>query len=58
MTGRIPLLLRSLPEFNDGRFDAAEFLDSRELQLVRDDIVSFYRKIFSDKDLSEGDHDQ
>jgi len=54
MTGRNPLLLRSLPEFNDGKFDAAKFLHSHKgLRIVHDNINKFYDNILSDNSLSE-----
>ena len=56
MTGRIPLLLGSLSEFKDKKFDEAAFLNSKELQLVSSNIDDFYEKIFHDT-LFSGYHD-
>jgi hypothetical protein len=48
MTGCLPLLFRSLFAFQDKQFDEAEFLKSKELQLVNRDIVSFYENLLAD----------
>ena len=48
MTGRIPLLLGSLSELKDEKYDEAAFLNSKELQLVSRKINAFYEKIFHD----------
>ena len=49
MTGRVPLLLRSLFQFKSGIFDRARFLQSTELVRVRKQINTFYeRRLASD----------
>jgi hypothetical protein len=47
MTGCIPLLLRSLSAFGNGDFDEAEFLRSKELELVNRHIVEFYTELLA-----------
>jgi len=42
LTGRIPLLLRSLFEFQDKSFDETKFLECPDLVKVNNDITSFY----------------
>jgi len=43
LTGRIPLLLRSLFDFKNTAFNEQEFLNCRDLSKVNQDIVNFYR---------------
>jgi hypothetical protein len=46
MTGCIPLLLHSLIQFKKNEFDEAAFLDCRELQTAKRNILAFYNNIF------------
>ena len=42
LTGRIPLLLKPLFRFENQEFDEQKFLCSPELEMVNDNISSFY----------------